>query len=126
MFCMSALFCGVAGGQAKQSAKLFCLLLVFFCIQQELNAIVVAAAMAHQASGADWAAGKRRRKLDQHFVAGLKLHAGKHQDAALRHIISTAGHYFGGSVFGMKEPNRKIEPVLLPAAESFSRKSSFQ
>jgi hypothetical protein len=44
---MYALLCGVAGGQAKQSSKLFCLLLVFFGIVRELNAVVVTAAMAH-------------------------------------------------------------------------------
>jgi hypothetical protein len=120
VFGVATLLCGVASGQAKQSAKLFCLFLVFFGIVRELNPVVVAAAMAHQTSRADRSSGKRRRKLNQHFVAGLELHAGKHQDAAFRHISSPAGHYFGRSVLGMNEPDRKIEPVPLPASENRS------
>src|SRR6476646_9020922 len=98
---MYALLCGVAGGQAKQSAKLFCLLLVFFSIEGEFNPVIVAAAMAHQTSGANRSGSKRRRKFNQDFIAGLELHAGKHQDAAFTHVISAACHYFRGAVMGM-------------------------
>src|SRR6476646_7764792 len=98
MFCGWPLLCGVAGSQAKQSTKLFCLLLVFFGIVRELNTVVVAAAMAHQAPRANRSSGKRWRKLNQNFVAVLELHAGKHQDSALTHIISPARHYFRGAV----------------------------
>jgi len=63
-FCGPTLLCGVARSQAKQSAKLLCLLLVFLGIVRELNAVVVAAAMAHQAPRANWSSGKRRRKFN--------------------------------------------------------------
>src|SRR5438270_13333047 len=118
--CVGALLCGVAGGQAKQSAKLFCLLLIFFAIARELNAVVVATPMAHQASRANGSSGKRRRKFNQDFVAGLELHTGKHQDAAFTHIIAPARHYFCRSVMRMNEPDRKVEPVPLPASENRS------
>src|SRR6476646_589695 len=85
-----ALFGGVAGGQTQQTTKLFRLLLVFFGVQQELYAVIVAAAMAHHASRADRPAGKWRSKFNGNFVPGLQFQARKHQDAALRHIIATA------------------------------------
>jgi len=115
-----ALLGGVAGGKAQQTAKLFRLLLVFFGVQQELYAVIIAAAMAHHASRAHWPAGKWRRKFNGDFVPGLQFQTGKHQNASLRHIIATSGHYLGGSVLGKNEPYGKIEPVPLPAPENCS------
>src|SRR5260221_6758194 len=69
------LFCGVAGGQTKQSAKLFSLLFVGVVLHNEFNAVVVAAAMADYPSGANRSIGKRRRKFNQDFVRRLKFHS---------------------------------------------------
>src|SRR6476646_8708154 len=120
MFCGWPLLCGVSGSQAKQSTKLFCLLLVLFGIVRELNTVVIAAAMAHQASRTNRSGRKRRCKFNQDFIAGLEFHAGKHQDSAFTHVISAACHYFCGAVMRMNEPNRKVEPVPLPASENRS------
>ena len=116
----AALLGGVAGGKAQQTAKLFRLLLVVFGVQQELDAVIVAAAMAHHASCANRSAGKWRRKFNGDFVPGLQFQTGKHQDSSLTHIVSTAGHYLGGSVLGKNEPYGKIKPVPLPAPENCS------
>ena len=123
--CFVELLGGVAGGQAQQTAKLFRLLLIFFGVEQEFYAVIIAAAMAHHASGADRPAGKWRREFNRNFVAGLQFQSGKYQDAALTHVIATARHYFGRSVIGKDDPNGQVEPEPLPAPENCSFCRSF-
>jgi hypothetical protein len=76
--------------------------------------------MPNNSSGTNRSCGKWRCKFNQDLVVGFKLHPGKHQHAALTHVISSASHYFCGSFMGMNEPDRKVKPVPLPAPENCS------
>lgn len=109
-----------AGCQPQHAAEFFDLLFVGSGVRDKFNTVVVATAMAHDASRTNWAAGKWRRKLDGNFVARLQFHTCKHQNATFAHVIAASAHVFGGAVMSKDQPDRQIEPVPLPASENRS------
>src|SRR5436309_9078231 len=116
--------CSRPASHAQQCAKFICLFLIGGGFGNEFHFVVVASAMAHNATGANRIAGIRLGEFDEDFASGVQFDPGKIQHSAFADVVGAATRDAGAGIAGNDEPYGQIEPVSLPAPEDRSSRTN--